>query len=310
MSCLWNPKHKVTSKTSDRHSCFCHCALPAPWAPLFLALVFQAAQEDWSQCCSDSPQGTADAGRGFSKTRQSGSGKEDAVVQGHWVTAEKQLLVPRLGWCQSPFLSLFIFLKLPTARVSSLSSQGWAQLSSHHGITTPLVKFIFPTCSAQGGCLVRMPWSLPGARSCAGTSPSTLPTTPAGQTNSPGTHPCRTGNSARLKGPQRNFGGEFKLCCKGEDRPERFLLQQGQAQRRRLELMDSAITEMLGEALGRLLFLRPARAEPSPSPRHSSRKHRSPEPFESFRLQRAHSPDEPGLSAPRSLIRAENSRSA
>lgn len=156
MSCLWNPKHKVTSKTPDRHSCFCHCALPAPWAPLFLALVFQAAQEDWSQCCSDSPQGTADAGRGFSKTRQSGSGKEDAVVQGHWVTAEKQLLVPRLGWCQSPFLSLFIFLKLPTARVSSLSSQGWAQLSSHHGITTPLVKFfsppVLPRVAAWPGC--------------------------------------------------------------------------------------------------------------------------------------------------------------
>lgn len=174
----------------------------------------------------------------------------------------------------------------PTARVSSLSSRGWAQLSSHHGITTPLVKFIFPTCSAQGGCLVRMPWSLPGAHSCAGTSPSTLPTTPAGQTNSPGTHPCRTGSSARLKGQQGNFGGEFKLCCKGEDRPERFLLRRGRAQRRRLELMDSAITEMLGEAQGRLLFLRPARAEPSPSPRHSSRKHCSPEPFESFRLHR------------------------
>lgn len=146
----------------------------------------------------------------------------------------------------------------------------------------------FPTCSAQGGCLVRMPWSLPGARSCAGTSPSTLPTTPVGQTNSPGTHPCRTGSSARLKGQQGNFGGEFKLCCKEEDRPERFLLRRGRAQRRRLELMDSAITEMLGEAQGRLLFLRPARAEPSPSPspRHSSRKHCSPEPFESFRLHR------------------------
>lgn len=150
MSCLRNPKHKVTSKTSGRHSCFCHCALPAPWAPLFLALVFQAAQEDWSQCCTDSPQGTADAGRGFSKTTQSGSGKEDAVVQGHWVTAEKQLLVPRLAWCPSPFLSLFIFLKLPTARVSSLSSRGWAQLSSHHGITTPLVKFFFPHLFCPG----------------------------------------------------------------------------------------------------------------------------------------------------------------
>lgn len=174
------------------------------------------------------------------------------MVQGHWVTAEKQLLVPRLGWCQSPFLSLSFSNSNSQSFFSLFPGLGTAEFPPQHHHTFGEV--FFPTCSAQGCCLVRVPWSLPGARSCAGTSPSTLPTTLVGQTNSPGTHPCRTGSSARLKGPQGNFGGEFKLCCKGEDRPERFLLRQGQAQRRRLELMDSAITEMLGEALGRLLF--------------------------------------------------------
>lgn len=125
-----------------------HCA---PWAPPLLALVLQTVPEDWSQRWSDSPQGTADVQRGFPKPRQAPSGEEGAVVQGHRVTAQKQLLFPGLGWCQSPFLLLCTFLTSSNSHSSFLpfSFQGWAQLSSHHAITTPLLELFFPPISAS-----------------------------------------------------------------------------------------------------------------------------------------------------------------
>lgn len=102
------------------------------------------------QCWSDSPQGTADVQRGFPKTRKAPSGLGDAVVQGQGVTAQKQLLLP---WLVPISFSLALHLsQAPTATVFFLpfSFQGWAQLSSHRAISTPLLEFsLSPSCSTS-----------------------------------------------------------------------------------------------------------------------------------------------------------------
>lgn len=175
--------------------------------------------------------------------------------------------------CSAPFS------QAPTATVPSLllPGLGSAEFSPYHHHTFAGVVFFFPPFLPVGFLPVRDALDASQAHPCAPSSPSTLPATPAGQTNSPGTHPCRTDNSSRPREPQGSFGGELKLYHKAENPLERFLLQQGQ--NGKLELVNLAITEILGGTGSALV--------PQITPtRHSSGKHCSPEPLKSFRLHR------------------------
>lgn len=277
MSCLWDPKHKVTSKTRHRQSSAVCATVPCghllswPW--------FCRQSHRIAVSTGVPPQGTADVQRGLPKTRQAPSGLGDSVVQGHGVTAQKQLLLPHanlLFSCSAPFSN-------SSSHSSFLPSLLLPGLSPHHAITTPLLEFsfsphlwqLFPRIAACPGC----PGCQLSSSLCCHFSfhPSCHSSRAE---NSPGTHPCRTDNPSRPREPQGSFERGVQTLPKGRKSPKEIPAAAGSGWGAGAAGLGQH--RNVGRHKGGLLFLR------SPSPRHSSGKHCSPEPLESFRLHREH----------------------